>query len=114
MFGLTVRWSLEAAPAGTLDRLRAYVRDESFDRFATLDGLRFKTWRARDGEWFEGTYVFSSAEDRQRFQVGFEAAAATAPGSVIVGSAPVLVEPFTVVAVAEGPAGFMASNSAEG
>ena len=36
----------------------------------------------------------------------FAAGAAEAPGSVIIGSAPVLIEPCDVVAVAEGWDGF--------
>ena len=62
MFGLTVRWSLADAAPDVLDELRAYVEDVSFSRFAGLDGLRFKSWRARPGEWFEGSYVFASSE----------------------------------------------------
>ncbi|MFD1859850.1 hypothetical protein EHW97_10195 [Aeromicrobium camelliae] len=105
MFGLSVRWSLTSAPAGALEKLRAYVEDESFTRFANLPGLRFKTWRAREGEWFEGTYVFVSAEARQEFQNEFTAAADQAPATLAVGVAPV-IEPFEVVAVVRGPAGF--------
>ena len=55
MYGLTVRWSLKDAPKGTLKALRAYVEDESHAKFAGLDGLRVKTWRAVKGEWFEGS-----------------------------------------------------------
>ena len=71
MFGLTVRWSLQDAPKGTLKALRAYVEDESYAKFAGLDGLRVKTWRARRGEWFEGSYVFVSDEARAKFQADF-------------------------------------------
>ena len=106
MFGLTVRWSLTDAAPDVLDELRTYVADVSYTRFEDLDGLRFKTWRARPGEWFEGTYVFASSEARDAFQSGFEPGAAEAPGSRIVGSAPVLIEPYEVVAVVEGPEGF--------
>lgn len=108
MKGLTVRWSLRDAPAGTLERLRHYVEDTSYKKFGTLDGLRFKTWRARDGEWFEGTYVFVSDAARSTFQAEFEQVAAQSPGSQIIGSAPE-VEPFEVVAVVRGPAGFKSS-----
>ncbi|RLV54650.1 hypothetical protein D9V41_15110 [Aeromicrobium phragmitis] len=105
MFGLSVRWSLTSAPAGALEKLRAYVEDESFTRFASLSGLRFKTWRAREGEWFEGTYVFVSAQARQEFQDEFVAGAEQAPATRVLGVPPV-VEPFEVVAVVRGPAGF--------
>ncbi|GAA1751704.1 hypothetical protein [Aeromicrobium alkaliterrae] len=109
MFGLAVRWSLTDAPVGTLERLRAYVEDESLARFAGLDGLRHKTWRAREGEWFEGTYVFASAEAREAFQREFTATATTQPGSRLIGTPPILIEPYEVVAVVRGPAGFRSS-----
>ncbi len=106
MYGLTVRWSLADAAPDVLDELRAYVEDVSFSRFAGLDGLRFKSWRARPGEWFEGSYVFASSEARDAFQAGFEPGAAESAGSSIIGSAPILIEPCEIVAVVRGPAGF--------
>lgn len=106
MYGLTVRWSLADAAPDVLDELRAYVEDVSFSRFAGLDGLRFKSWRARPGEWFEGSYVFASSEARDAFQAGFEPGAAESGGSSIIGSAPILIEPCEIVAVVRGPAGF--------
>src|SRR3954465_5144970 len=99
MFGLTVRWSLVDAPKGTLKALRSYVEEESFSKFAGLEGLRFKTWRARKGEWFEGSYVFVSDEARAAFQDGFEKIAADSAGSTIIGSAPIAIEPYEVIAV---------------
>ena len=74
-----------------------------------MPGLRFKTWRMRPGEWFEGCYVFVTEAARTAFQQDFEAGAADAPGSRIVGAPPVLVEPCQVVAVAEGGDGFTAA-----
>jgi len=109
MHGLTVRWSLDGADTGVLDKLRDYVRDSSHERFTGMDGLRFKTWRAREGEWFEGCYVFESPAARDEFQRRFEQTAAESPGSQLVGSAPVLIEPCEIVAVAEGGAGFLAA-----
>jgi hypothetical protein len=108
MHGLTVRWSLADAPDGVEQELAGYVAETSHARFSGRPGLRFKTWRMRPGEWFEGCYVFESPEERQRFQDEFAAAAAESPGSRIVGSPPVLVEPCETVAVAEGGAGFAA------
>jgi hypothetical protein len=105
-YGLTVRWSLEEAPTGVADQLREYVVGTSIARFMFLDGLAFKTWRMREGEWFEGTYVFDSEEERSSFRAGFEPGADRSPGSEIIGSAPVLIEDWEVVAIAEGPAGF--------
>ena len=113
MFGLTVRWSLADAPKGTLKALRSYVEEESFARFAGLDGLRFKTWRAVKHEWFEGTYVFVSDEARAAFQEDFERKAAKSAGSKIIGSAPVTIEACEIVAVVRGPAGFRSSADFE-
>src|SRR5690625_2419346 len=107
--GLTVRWSLRNVSSDTLDRLREYVRDSSHPRFTNLAGLRFKTWRARPGEWFEGCYVFATDVDRDRFQAEFTVGAAESQGSKIVGSAPVLIEPCQILAVAEGADGFVAA-----
>jgi hypothetical protein len=111
MLGLTVRWSLADAPDGVDKALASYVEDTSHERFTGKAGLRFKTWRMRPGEWFEGCYVFESESAREEFQEQFTATAAESPGSQIVGSAPVLIEPCDVVAVAEGAAGFRAAAS---
>jgi hypothetical protein len=109
MKGLTVRWSLAEAPEGVEAELASYVEGTSHARFTGMSGLRFKTWRVRPGEWFEGCYVFVSDEARAEFQETFTAGAADAPGSKIIGSAPVLIEPCEIVAVAEGWDGFAAS-----
>jgi hypothetical protein len=113
MYGLTVRWSLADAPKGTLKALRTYVEDESFSKFAALDGLRFKSWRARKGEWFEGNYVFVSDEARAAFQDNFEKTAADSAGSKIIGSVPITIEACEIVAVVRGKAGFRSSASFE-
>jgi hypothetical protein len=106
--GLTVRWSLAQAPDGAETALAQYVEETSHARFTGMEGLRFKTWRMRAGEWFEGCYVFVDDEARDAFQATFTATAAESPGSQLIGSAPVLIEPCTIVAVAEGAAGFAA------
>jgi hypothetical protein len=111
MHALTVRWSLDGAPDGVEESLASYVAETSHARFTGLPGLRFKTWRVRAGEWFEGCYVFETDEARDAFQTRFSATAAEAPGSRIVGAAPVLIEASDVVAVAEGGAGFLAAPS---
>jgi hypothetical protein len=113
VYGLTVRWSLANAPKGTLKALRAYVEEESYAKFAGLDGLRIKTWRARKGEWFEGSYVFVSDEARAAFQTSFEQVAADAAGSKLIGSAPILIEACEIVAVVRGPSGFRSSSHFE-
>lgn len=106
MYGLTVRWSLADAPDGVDEALRDYVHGTSLARFSAMDGLRFKTWRTRSGEWFEGTYVFATAEARDQFAAAFAASADGSPGSQLIGSSPILQGTFDVVAVAEGAAGF--------
>ena len=113
MNGLTVRWSLVDAPDGVEEELAAYVADTSHARFTGRPGLRFKTWRTRPGEWFEGCYVFADDAARAAFQETFTAGAAESPGSRIIGSAPVLIEPCTIVALAEGGSGFAAAPRAE-
>jgi hypothetical protein len=112
MRGLTVRWSLVGAPEGVEEALASYVAETSHARFTGMTGLGFKTWRMRPGEWFEGCYVFGSDEARAAFQRDFAAGAAEAPGSQIIGSAPVLVEECEIVAVAEGWDGFTATPHA--
>lgn len=105
-YGLAVRWSLAEAPSGVEDALREYVVGTSIARFMFLDGLAFKVWRMRPGEWFEGTYVFDSSHERERFRASFEPTAEDSPASRIIGSAPVDIYEYEVVAIAEGPAGF--------
>lgn len=109
MHGLSVRWSLADAPEGVDEALAAYVEATSHPRFSGKEGLRFKTWRTRPGEWFEGCYVFETPEARDAFQAEFAQTAAESPGSQIIGSPPVLIEPCEIVAVAEGEAGFLAA-----
>lgn len=112
MRGLTVRWSLVGAPADVSEQLQTYVTTSSHDRFTGMDGLSYKTWRTRPGEWFEGTYVFVTDSARAAFQADFTKDAAESPGSRIIGSAPILIEPYEVVAVAEGAAGFVPASDA--
>lgn len=109
MHGLTVRWSLEGLPASTSDELAEYVATQSHAKFTGMAGLRFKTWRMVPGRWMEGCYVFTTSEARAAFQADFEAKAADAPISTMVGAPPVLVEPHEVLAVAEGWDGFAVS-----
>jgi hypothetical protein len=106
VLGLTVRWSLENAPEGIEDKLASYVADTSHAKFTGMPGLAFKTWRMRRGEWFEGCYVFATDEARAEFQTRFTEGAAEAPGSKLIGSAPILIEECDIVAIAEGWEGF--------
>jgi hypothetical protein len=114
MHGLTVRWMLTDAPAGVEEALEAYVADTSHATFSGKEGLRFKTWRMRAGEWFEGCYVFETSAARDAFQKEFTAGAAESAGSRVIGSSPILIEPCTIVAVAEGGSGFLAAPSYSG
>ena len=114
MRGLTVRWSLEQSPADVLERLQEYVTSSSHARFSGMPGLAYKTWRAREGEWFEGTYVFVDEAAREAFETQFRKDAAESPGSRIVGASPILIEPYVVVAIAEGGDGFEAAARGEG
>jgi hypothetical protein len=107
MHGLTVRWSLEDVPESAVAALRDYVTQTSWERFTGMSGLSFKTWRMRPGEWFEGTYVWATVEDRDAFSAGFTENAASSTVSVTVGSGPEIIETFEVVAVAEGGEGFV-------
>jgi hypothetical protein len=106
MNGLTVRWSLEGAAAGVEDELATYVETTSHARFTDMSGLRYKTWRMRPGEWFEGSYVFEDDAARAEFEERFQESAAESPGSRIIGAPPFLIEPCDIVAVAEGAGGF--------
>lgn len=109
MHGLTVRWSLaQAGPEAARD-LAEYVATASHAKFTGMAGLRFKTWRMRAGEWFEGDYVFSSDAERAAFQATFTEGADQAPISVMLGRSPDLIEPHEVLAVAEGWEGFVAT-----
>lgn len=112
MKGLTVRWSLADAPEGVEEQLASYVADTSHARFTGMPGLAYKTWRMVPGQWFEGCYVFADDATRQEFQEKFAAGAAEAPGSQLIGSAPILIEPCEIVAIAEGAAGFAAAPRA--
>ena len=83
MHGLTVRWSLTGAPEGVGDALRAYVEATSYGRYSGRKDLRFKTWRMRDGEWFEGCYVFETTTARGTFERELKADAGGSPSSQI-------------------------------
>jgi hypothetical protein len=108
---LTVRWSLSEAAEGVEQELRDYVAGTSHARFEQREGLRFKTWRMRSGEWFEGCYVFVDDAARAAFQESFTQTAAESPGSKIIGSSPMYIEECEVVAVAGGPEGFVSVPS---
>lgn len=108
MHGLTVRWSLAGAAPEVAQQLRDYVRETSLQRFSGMPGLRFKTWRMVEGEFFDGVYVWETAAARDEFAAAQSAGAADSPVTRIVGAPPIGHEPFEVVGVVEGAAGFAA------
>jgi hypothetical protein len=110
MYGLSVRWSLKEAQEDVPQRLREYVVNTSLMRFQGMDGLHIKTWRMVPSEWFEGTYIFDTRESRDQFLASFMPGEQNAPGTLIIGSTPIAYEPFEVVAVAEGGAGFVSGG----
>lgn len=104
-YGLIVRWSLD--DAGNVEKeLRDYVVGTSMARFAREEGLSFKTWGMRPGEWFEAHYVWATTQARDTFARRFREQAATSAVSTIIGAPPTSIEPFEVVAVTEGVSGF--------
>jgi hypothetical protein len=107
--GLTVRWSLAGVRDGIERELCEYVAQSSHARFEQREGLRFKTWRMRAGEWFEGNYVFVDDAARVAFQESFSGD--DSPVTKIIGSRPTLIEECALVAVAGGPEGFISVPS---
>jgi len=89
-----VLWSL-ADSKTSIEELRRYLRDESVDAFAEVEGLRFKAWISDAlGERWGGFYLFESRE----------AADQQLPGRVreLIGKEPDLVEEFDLEASIEG------------
>jgi hypothetical protein len=89
-----VLWSL-ADSKTTIEELRRYLRDESVDAFAEVEGLRFKAWISdAPGERWGAFYLFESAA----------AAAQQMPGHAreLIGKEPDLVEEFDLEASVEG------------
>ena len=89
-----VLWNLTDSMT-TIEELRRYVRDESVDEFAEVEGLRFKAWISDAlGERWGAFYLFESRE----------AADQTMPGRAreLIGKQPDLVEEFDLEATVEG------------
>ena len=95
MNGLTVRWSLADAAPGVEDELATYVADDVArplhrDARAALT----RPGGCVPGEWFEGCYVFADDAARAAFQDDVHRGrGASRPGSQIIGTPPVLIEP---------------------
>jgi hypothetical protein len=89
-----VLWSL-ADSKTTIEELRRYLRDESVDAFAEVEGLRFKAWISdSSGERWGAFYLFES----------LEAAEQPLPGNVreLIGKDPDVAEIFDLEASIEG------------
>lgn len=103
MHGLTVRWSLRDAPAGTSQALRDYVRDESVPKFTGMPGLVQKTWQLAEQGFFSGVYVWATAEARAQWLEQFRAN----PSKVtqLIGAGPELIQEWELIGVAVGADG---------
>ena len=89
-----VLWSL-ADSMTTIGELRRYLRDESVDAFADVEGLRLKLWVSHEAtERWGAVYFWESAE----------AAAQPLPGKAreLIGKEPDVVEDFDLEATVEG------------
>jgi hypothetical protein len=106
MYGLTVRWSLTHAPAGVDTALRAYVRDESVERFTGMPGLKLKFWQIVDGGFFSGVYIWATPEARADFLADFR----SSPSKVtqLIGNGPDVIQEWDVAGVALGAEGMPA------
>ena len=89
-----VLWNL-ADSQTTIGELRRYLRDESVDAFAEVEGLRFKSWISDETtERWGAVYVWESREASQQ----------TLPSKAreLIGKNPDVVEEFDVEATIEG------------
>ena len=89
-----VLWSLTDSKT-TIEELRRYLRDESVDEHAEIEGLRFKAWLSDPlGERWGAFYLFES----------LEAAEQPLPGRAreLIGKEPDIVETFDLEATVEG------------
>jgi hypothetical protein len=89
-----VLWSL-ADSKTTLEELRRYLRDESVDAFADVEGLRLKLWVSHEPtDRWGAVYFWESAE----------AAAQELPGRAgeLIGKPPDVVDEFDLEATVEG------------
>lgn len=89
-----VLWNLGDSKT-TIEELRRYLRDESVDAFAEVEGLRFKAWISDSaGERWGAFYLFES----------LEAAEQPLPGNAraLIGKDPDLAELFDLEATVEG------------
>ena len=89
-----VLWNLADSKTSVAE-LRGYLADEAVDRFAEVEGLRFKAWISDEStERWGAVYVWESAE----------AARQDLPGRAreLIGKDPDIGEEFDVEATVEG------------
>ncbi|MGZ8782712.1 MAG: hypothetical protein ACXWZB_04355 [Gaiellaceae bacterium] len=89
-----VLWNL-ADSKTTIEELRRYLRDESVEEFADVEGLRFKAWISDPlGERWGAFYLFETREEADQ----------PLPGGAqeLIGKPPDLVEEFDLEATVEG------------
>jgi Putative mono-oxygenase ydhR len=89
-----VLWNL-ADSKTTIEELRRYLRDESVDSFAEVQGLRFKAWISDEvTERWGAVYLWESQEaSEQEFP---------SRARELIGKDPDIVEVFDVEATIEG------------
>ena len=107
MHGLTVRWSLRDAPAGTSQALRDYVREQSVPRFTGMPGLIQKSWQLAEHGFFSGVYVWATPQARADFLEQFRAN--PSPVTQLVGAAPELIQEWELIGFAVGAEGPLSS-----
>jgi hypothetical protein len=89
-----VLWSL-ADSKTSVGELRRYLRDESVDAFARVEGLRLKVWLSDEAnERWGAVYVWDSREAAEQEQ--------PSRARELIGKPPDLVEDFDVEASVEG------------
>lgn len=89
-----VLWNL-ADSLTTIEELRRYLRDESVDEFADVEGLRFQAWISDPlGERWG---VFSLFETREAADLPMSSGA-----KALIGKDPDLIEEFDLEASVEG------------
>ena len=87
-------WNL-ADSMTTVGELRRYLRDESVDVFARVDGLRLKLWLSDEGtERWGAVYLFESREAAEQEQ--------PSRARELIGKPPDVVEEFDLEASVEG------------
>jgi hypothetical protein len=89
-----VLWNLADSKTNVAE-LRRYLRDESVDAFAEVEGLRFKAWISDEAtERWGAVYVWESSEAAEQ--------ALPSRARELIGKDPEIAETFDVEATIEG------------